>query len=137
MYSLLEALYLRKVNPGGVSPRVEFCWMLQIWMLSFSLLLLLLLSLFQLHWTRWRQNNIRSSSCFFLKFLLTTLSVALQMNFMLLIQILHQHQALMREVSRAIEEKNRALKRYNQLRNKFLRRRARRQWKNPGRTDKW
>ena len=74
---------------------------------------------------------------FFLKFLLTTLSVALQMNFMLLIQILHQHQALKREVSRAIEEKNRALKRYNQLRNKFLRRRARRQWKNPGRTDKW
>ncbi len=52
---------------------------------------------------------------FMLKFMLTTLSVALQLNFMLLLQIMQQHQALKQEVLRAIEEKNRALRRYNQL----------------------
>eukprot|EP00794_Sanderia_malayensis_P020675 gene20675-biopygen17064 len=41
------------------------------------------------------------------------------------------------EANHALEEENRALARYRQKRRRFLSRRRRRQWKNPGRTENW
>ncbi len=72
-----------------------------------------------------------------IKYLLTTVSTALQLNFVLLVQILVQHQALQQELSQALADNNLALRRYRQLRNRYLRRKKRGNWKNPGRTDKW
>ena len=72
-----------------------------------------------------------------LKFIICVLSSALQLHFVLLTQVMmHQH-SLNQEFLDAIEEKNRALYRYRQLRSRFMRRKKKRYWKNPGRTEKW
>ena len=72
----LEALYMRKVNPGGVSPRIEFCYVLRIWLaftrdfpraeFPLSSLLLLLYCLASLFWTpldKMAPNQHMASSC--------------------------------------------------------------------------
>ena len=72
-----------------------------------------------------------------LKFIICVLSSALQLHFVLLTQVMmHQH-SLNQEFLDAIEEKYRALYRYRQLRSRFMRRKKKRYWKNPGRTEKW
>eukprot|EP00794_Sanderia_malayensis_P002802 gene2802-3242_t len=70
------------------------------------------------------------------KCIVPTVCAALQIHFILMVAILLQHQKLKQEADLAIQEKNRALRRYRQLRNRFLRSK-RRNWKNPGRTDEW
>ena len=72
-----------------------------------------------------------------LKFLFASLSVGLQCNFLLLTQAFAQYQTLRMEANHALEEKNRALTRYKRQRRRFLFRKRRRQWKNPGRTEIW
>ena len=58
------------------------------------------------------------------------------LDFVLIIQVLIQHQQLKQEVSQAIADKLRAVGRYRQLRNRFIRRKKC-YWKCPGRTEKW
>ncbi len=72
-----------------------------------------------------------------LKSVLLLLSVVLQANFVLMIQVFTQYQALQREICQAIEDDNRAARRYRQLRRRFVARKQRRRWKNPGRTEMW
>ena len=72
----------------------------------------------------------------YLQFVIIAVSAVLHLHFMLMFQLLIQHQQLKQQLSQAIEEKHHALTRYRQLRNGFIRRRKR-HWKNPGRTDKW
>ena len=82
-------------------------------------------------------NARRRILIFLIKCLLTTVSSALQVNFVLLVKMLVQHQALKRELSQSLADNNLALRRYRQLRNRFLKRKKRGNWRNPGRTDKW
>ena len=70
------------------------------------------------------------------KCIVPTVCAALQIHFILMVAILLQHQKVKQEADLAIQEKNHALRRYRQLRNRFLRSK-RRNWKNPGRTDEW
>ena len=70
------------------------------------------------------------------KCIVPTVCAALQIHFILMVAILLQHQKVKQEADLAIQEKNRALRRYRQLRNIFLRSK-RRNWNNPGRTDEW
>ncbi len=70
------------------------------------------------------------------KLLLTLVATTLQLHLLLFCQLLVQYQALRQEAYQSVEDKNRALGRYRQLRNRFVRKRKR-HWKNPGRTEKW
>ena len=72
-----------------------------------------------------------------LKSILFVSSSALQLHFVLLLQIMMHKHNLNQELLRTIEERNRAMHKYVQLRNRFLRRKKKRFWKNPGRTEKW
>ena len=72
-----------------------------------------------------------------LKSISCMLSSALQLHFVLLMQVLmHQH-SLNQELLGAIEEKNHAQHKYRQIRSRFMRRKKKRYWKNPGCTEKW
>ena len=84
-----------------------------------------------------QQRQNRLVLILFLQYSLTVLSVALQCNFLLMVQIMLQHQAIKMEAANALESKNRALRRYRQHRQRFLFRKRRRYWKFPGRTDNW
>ena len=61
---------------------------------------------------------------------------ALQLHLILMLNILAQHQALKQEGTQAIQCRDRALQRYRQLRNRFMRKKKQ-HWKNPGCTEKW
>ena len=69
----------------------------------------------------------------YLQFVIIAVSAVLHLHFMLMFQLLIQHQQLKQQLSQAIEEKHHALTRYRQLRNGFIRRKKR-HWKNPERT---
>ena len=71
------------------------------------------------------------------KCLLTMVSVAVSLNFGLIAQIIVQHQRLKVQISESIVEKNRLIRRYKHARRRFLLRKRRNRWKNPGRTDVW
>ena len=71
------------------------------------------------------------------KCLLTTVSVAVSLNFGLIAQSMVQHQRLQVQISESILEKNHLIRRYKHARQKFLLRKRRNRWKNPGRTDVW
>ncbi len=62
-----------------------------------------------------RQRNF--VLCVVVDLVLTTEGITLQLNLILILQILLQHEALKREVCEAIDDKNRAVHKYQQLRN--------------------
>ena len=69
------------------------------------------------------------------KCIIPTICAVLQIYFSFVAVMLLQCQQLKQQTDLAIQEKNRALRRYRQLRKRLVRRRSK--WKNPGRTDKW
>lgn len=71
-----------------------------------------------------------------LQYLVLIISSALHLHLILMLKIYEQQQALKHEVNNAIQNKNKALARYKQLRGRFIRKKKR-HWKNPGRTEKW
>ena len=83
-------------------------------------------------------NNIQRRMAIIsaVKLLLTLVATTLQLHLLLFCQLLVQYQALRQEAYQSVEDKNRAVGRYRQLRNRFVRKRKR-HWKNPGRTEKW
>ena len=72
-----------------------------------------------------------------LRTVLVSVSVALQLNFVLLTYIILQHQAMKQQLVELLHEKNQALIRYKKLRSRFIRRSKRIRWKNGGRTELW
>ncbi len=73
-----------KVNPGGVSARDEFP--ISYVVVAFAVVLVMLLLI---RFDNMAPNQHTIAVTFMLKFMLTTLGVALQLNFMLLLQIMH------------------------------------------------